>query len=213
MKKVLIFLLLLVTSFSFVDAKENRLYFTENNNHIYYESDLLDEKVFLKHTDMVPGESYTDELIIENGTNTKYTLYLKAVPREQIPVAENLLECILMKITLDGNVVYEGRATGLDYTDQGVDLQDAVLLGDFTSTKKSKMVVETKLQEEYDDIENREISYIDWVFYAQYDDSKPVEIIESPDTMMNSFPYTIVISGIMILIGFIIIENARKKEN
>ena len=213
MKKVLIFLLLLVTPFSFVNAKENRLYFTESNNRIYYESRLLNEKVFMKHTDMVPGASYTDELTIENGTNTKYTLYLKAIPREQSSAAEFLLESILMKITLDGNVVYEGRATGLDYTDQGVDLQNAILLGDFTSTKKSKMIVETKLQEEYDDIENKEFSYIDWAFYAQYDDSKPVEIIESPDTMMNSFPYTIVISGIMILTGFIIIKNARKKEN
>ena len=90
MKKVLLFLLLLVASFSFVYAKENRLYFTESNNRIYYESRLLNEKVFMKHTDMVPGASYTDELTIENGTNTKYTLYLKAIPRDKSCTAVSL---------------------------------------------------------------------------------------------------------------------------
>ena len=42
-----------------------------------HESSYIDEDVFMKHVDMAPGASYTDELLIENGTNTKYTLYFK----------------------------------------------------------------------------------------------------------------------------------------
>ena len=52
----------------------------------------------MKHIDMTPGENFTDELYIENGTNTKYTLYFKVVPREQSAEANELLDNILMRI-------------------------------------------------------------------------------------------------------------------
>ena len=214
MKKFVLFISLFALSVLSVQARENKLYFTEENNRLYYESNLIDEDIFMKHIDMTPGESFTDELLIENGTNTKYTLYFKVVPRNQSAEADELLENIIMKIKLDEEIIYEGKATGLDYTEQGIDLQKAILLGDFTPSKNSKMVVETKLSENYDNTELNEFSYIDWSFYAQYDDSKPpVEIIVSPNTMRNSFPYTIVFSAIIILIGIGIVKSAYKKKN
>lgn len=214
MKKFVLFISLFALSVLSVQARENKLYFTEENNRLYYESKLIDEDIFMKHIDMTPGESFTDELLIENGTNTKYTLYFKVVPREQSAEVDELLENIIMKIKLDEEIIYEGKATGLDYTEQGIDLQKAILLGDFTPSKNSKMVVETKLSENYDNTELNEFSYIDWSFYAQYDDSKPpVEIIVSPNTMRNSFPYTIVFSAIIILIGIGIVKSAYKKKN
>ena len=83
MKKIVLFISFFVFSILSVQAKENKLYFTEENDRLYYESKLIDEDVFMKHIDMTPGENFTDELLIENGTNTKYTLYFKIVPREQ----------------------------------------------------------------------------------------------------------------------------------
>ena len=214
MKKFVLFISLFALCIISVEAKENKLYFTEENNRLYYESKLIDENIFMKHVDMTPGESFTDELIIENGTNTKYTLYFKIVPREQSAEADELLENIIMKIKLDEEIIYEGKATGLDYTEQGIDLQKAILLGDFTPSKNSKMVVETKLSENYDNTEFNDFSYIDWSFYAQYDDSEPpVEIIVSPDTMKNSFPFAFVFSVIIILIGLGIVKSAYKKKN
>ena len=214
MKKFVLFISLFALSVLSVQARENKLYFTEENNRLYYESKLIDEDIFMKHIDMIPGERFTDELLIENGTNKKYTLYFKVVPRNQSAEADELLENIIMKIKLDEEIIYEGKATGLDYTEQGIDLQKAILLGNFTPSKNSKMVVETKLSENYDNTELNEFSYIDWSFYAQYDDSKPpVEIIESPNTMRNSFPYTIVFSAIIILIGIGIVKSAYKKKN
>ena len=214
MKKFVLFISLFALSVLSVQARENKLYFTEENNRLYYESKLIDEDIFMKHIDMIPGERFTDELLIENGTNKKYTLYFKVVPRNQSAEADELLENIIMKIKLDEEIIYEGKATGLDYTEQGIDLQKAILLGNFTPSKNSKMVVETKLSENYDNTELNEFSYIDWSFYAQYDDSKPpVEIIVSPNTMRNSFPYTIVFSAIIILIGIGIVKSAYKKKN
>lgn len=214
MKKIILLIFVFVLSTISVQAKENRLYFTEENDRLYYESKLIDEDVFMKHMDMVPGSRYTDELTIENGTKIKYTLFFKVVPKSQSAEADELLENIIMKIKLDDKVIYEGKATGLDYTNQGIDLQQAILLGDFEPSKTSKMVVETKLSESYGNTEFNESSYIDWSFYAQYDNGKPpVEIVETPDTMSNSFPYTIVFSIIIVLIGLGIIISARKKQS
>lgn len=212
MKKIILFISLLVLNILPVQAKENKLYFTEENERLYYESKLINENVFMNHKDMVPGEKFTDELIIENGTKTSYTLFFKVSPREQSQEADELLENIQMKIKLDDKVIYDGKATGLDYTNQGINLQKAILLGQFNSSKKSKMIVETKLSEDYDNTQLNELSYIDWSFYAYYDISKPpVEIIESPNTMKNSFPFTIALSSILIIIGIIMIKNASKK--
>lgn len=214
MKKIVLFIFLFALGILSVQAKENKLYFTEENNRLYYESKLIDEDIFMKHVDMTPGKSFTDELLIENGTNTKYTLYFKVVPREQSAEADELLDNILMNIKLDDKIIYEGKATGIDYTEQGVDLQKAILLGDFTPSKNSKMVVETKLSENYNNTKFSEFSYIDWSFYAQYDNSEPpVEIIISPDTMKNSFPYTFVFSAIIILIGIGVVKSAYKEKN
>lgn len=211
-RKILFLLSIMLLSISFVSAKENRLYFTAKGNRIYYESKLFDEKIFMSHLDMIPGRSYMDELTIENGTHTNYTLYFKVVPREQSDACDELLENILMKITLDGNVIYDGVATGIDYTSQGINLQDAILLGDFSPTKVSKMVVETELSTDYSSTEGlSELSYIDWTFYAQYDEEDPSEIIPSPDTLKNRFPYTLLCSIVVIVIGMGIILYGKKE--
>lgn len=211
MKKVLVLILLLVF-ITPVYARENRLYFTESDERIYYESKLIDEDYFLKHTDMVPGESFRDELVIENGTKTKYTLYFKVVPREQSKESNELLENILMKISIDGEVIYEGNALGVDYTEDGINLQEAVLLGDFQADKESKMIVETTLSKEYSNTEYRELSYIDWAFYAQYEDSDPEEIVKIPDTGIGGSSTTSIFPIIIILIGLGIMFYMYKKE-
>lgn len=208
-KLILIGLLFALSSFS-VQAKENKLYFTEENNSLYYESKLIDEDIFMKHVDMTPGDSFTDELLIENGTNTKYTLYFKIVPREQSANADELLENIIMNIKLDNKVIYNGKATGLDYTSQGINLQNAILLGDFTPSRKSNMIVETKLKEEYDNTNNIDSSYIDWSFYAQYDKKESVIINPKTSTIGKSNHYYLFLAIIPLLL---IIYTVRKEYN
>ena len=144
MKKLLILLLLLITVPVF--AKENKLYLLEDKKTIKYESGLYDDKVFMKHLDMVPGSKYTDELYIENGTDVPYKLYFKAVKKNQGADAEKLLQSISMKITLDDKLIYYGPANG-----QGnISLADSIFLGEFVPNKKVKMVVETYLSTEYE---------------------------------------------------------------
>ena len=211
MKKIILLIFGFVISITCVYARDNRLYFTESENRIYYESALIDEKVFLKHTDMMPGNNFRDELIIENGTNTTYKIYFRIVPREQSAGANNLLEHINMKISIDGYVIYNGKVTGKDYGN-GVNLQNTILLGEFKPSKISRMLVETSLSEDYDNYGKfNDSSYIDWSFYAQYDDEEPVEIVEVPKTNKNEFSLT-VFSIITIIVGVVLVLYAKKKS-
>ena len=52
MKKFVLFISLFALSVLSVQARENKLYFTEENNRLYYESKLIDEDIFMKHIDM-----------------------------------------------------------------------------------------------------------------------------------------------------------------
>lgn len=202
-----------VLCFSFpVEAVSSRLYFTESGDRLYYDGELVDD-TFMYHTDMVPGSNFSDELMIENGTGTTYTLYFKVVPREQSKEANELLENITMRILLDGEVIYEGRSSGLDYTGDGTNLQNAVCLGEFTPSMVSQMIVETSLSTDYDNTSNREFSYVDWEFYGQYEDRDPSEIVDVPNTMKMDIPVVPIVSVLAIVVGVGFLIYAKKKEN
>ena len=59
MKKILLLIGILFISISNVYAKDNRLYFIEDNDKLYYDSKSFDEELFMNHTDMILGEIYT----------------------------------------------------------------------------------------------------------------------------------------------------------
>lgn len=208
MKKIVLLIITLFTFMSLqVSAKENRLYFTESDDKLYYENELLNEDVFLKHLDMVPGKVFNDELVIENGTNDAYILYFKVIPKEQSSDADLLLDNINIEILLDGKLIYNGPVSGSD-------LQEAIELGKIKAKNSSKMIVKTTLDEDYSNTLFNDLTYVDWAFSAQQSvDDEPVEIIPSPNTMKNSFPYTLVLSVLIVLIGIGVVFSAYQKKN
>lgn len=223
MKKIITFLLLFFLLISPVKALENKLYFTEEDGQLYYQSSLIDEKVFLKHLDMMPGDTFTDELIIENGTEEEHDLYFKVIPADEDSNVRDLFDHLTMKIYLDDELIYDGFVRGLDYSNTGVNLQDVVLLGKFEPDDRSVMVVETKLLESYNNTNVNGNSTIDWTFYADYrkdPDPEPedpgddivnpetdiIEILPIPDTGIfgnskNLIPFIILgIVGVLLVI-------------
>lgn len=214
MKKILSILLLSVLLVLPVAtlAKENKLYFTNSGDRLYYKTDLYDEKVFLKHLDMVPGKPYEDTLSIENHSKYDYKLYLKVKKRNQSAMAEELLRNIKMVILLDDEVLYEGFADGLDYNSSGIDLTNAIYIGEYKSNSTSNLLVKTKLVEEYSNTENLELSYIDWEFVAEYED---LVIPINPDTGENTRYYIkiVVLSlSILFILLLIVIFGIEKRK-
>lgn len=213
MKNTIIILIVLMLFGSFVYAKDvdNKLYFKDEGERLYYDTKLFDSNVFMHHVDMIPGSSYTDKLMIENGSDTDYKLYFKVKEVDQNDKANQILDAILMEIYIDGKLIYEGKAKGLDYNNTGVNLQNAIYIGEYNKNVEKELVVNTKLSEEYSDKSNDELSHIEWQFYAQYGDDL---IVINPDTGGNNiFKYLIaaIFSGIVI-IGLLYFYKRKVKK-
>jgi len=214
MKKILKSLLLVLTLFSFtlVNARENKLYFTGSGDRLYYDSSRYDDEYFMKHVDMVPGSSYEDRLTIENDSNYDYKLYMRVKNREQSELAKDLLKNIKMEITMNGELLYSGFADGLDYSHDNLDLTNTIYIGEYKSKMNGEIVVNTKLIEEYDVTENDEYSYVDWEFVAEYND---LVIPINPDTGDSQSGYIkillISLTIVFALILFYLFAIKRKK--
>jgi len=204
MKKILLITLLLFTIS--VSAKENKLYFIEKDHQVCYESGTYDEKVFMRHTDMVPGSKYTDELTIENGTTKTYKLYFKVEPTKD-NLNSDLLKHMTMKITIDGKEIYDGKVTG----EGNINLANSVYLGEFNPSKKTRMIINTKLSTAYTNPEKDDRQEIKWTFYSQYDEETPEEI--TPITGSNRSILYIVFAIILFISSLIVFVLSNKKDN
>lgn len=209
MKKLILLIMITVLTVINVNALNNKLYFTEKDDRLYYDSDSFDKSIFMEHYDMVPGKVYVDELTIENKTNTTYNLYLKVVNVEQDELADELIDNIEMQVYLDDALIYDGYARGLDYTDLGVDLQNAILIGEYAKNKESKLVVHTKLSEDYSNINNDSVGKIEWEFYASYE-KNTIPIL--PETVDNISKYIILLAGSALMLVFLIIFVLNRKN-
>lgn len=212
MKKILLGVCVLFFSMGIVQASSHTLSFKEEDNSLYYNTDLLNKDAFIVHTDMIPGKAYQDELIIQNNSNRKYGLYIKAEEREQSELADELLDNIIMKIYIEDELIYSGKARGLDYNENNDNLQNAIYLGVYETGKTQVLKVETMLDKDYSNSENTEYTYIDWLFYASYQD----EILPiNPDTGDFKIKQIIRVSicSLIVLILLLLSYRINKKIN
>ena len=228
MKKVLLALFASLFIATPVFAAENKVYLYEADGKVYYNGALFDDR-FMIHENMAPGDSYTDNLVIENSTSKDYEVYFKISANDNSVKADDLLEYIEMEISLDGELYYDGKAKGLDYRDQGVDLSNAVLIKRFNAGEKATMKVDTYLDVNYGTGINFDsnsgddtsisglISKTQWTFYV-VDVTKPKPVKPepvNPRTNDDFSPWLFVIFGasFAILIVLILMERKSKKKN
>lgn len=211
MKKILLGIFILFVGMITVNAT-NTLEFSSNDGKLYYNTDAFNKETFMNHTDMTPGKEYEDILNIENNSNNTYKLYMKAIEQEQSDLADELLDNIIMQVYLDGNLIYDGKARGLDYNSSGVNLQESIYIGEYDPNKKQVITVNTMLDSSYENIDNHDLSYIDWQFYASYDE----EVIPiNPNTGDFSIKRVVLICIssliiLLVLIGSYFLNRQKK---
>ena len=213
---LLLFILLLSTVIPvYADAKVKKLYFEQQNGTNVWNADKgSNGNWFMSFTNMVPGESYQDSLVIENGSSKTYELYFQIVPLEQAELKDELLEKIQMTIMQDGKQIYKGNATGEPGTK---DLQNIVPLGTYTPAKESTLVVELTLDGdiglEYCDL----LTQIDWKFMVKekVDSKKDTSVteIKPPKTgdTTNTGLWIFVVIGSMTVMGVVNVFRHRKE--
>lgn len=219
MKKLVVSLLmgLLIAAPAFA-VEENTVTIIESNGQIVYNAaDGFDER-FMVHEGMVPGgETYTDYLTIKNDTSKGYEVYFKITSDNNSAKASNLIDHIEMKIYIDDTLFYDGKARGLDYRSQGVDLTDAVQIQFFNPGQSVRMKIESYLDTAYSDIDNPDTSRTRWHFYVTGetepdpdDPIEPEEVIPNPHTEDNFSPFFIVLLGTSL--AFLIILTLRERS-
>ena len=197
------------------DTKEKKLYFEQQDGTMVWNADKgSNGNWFMSFTNMVPGESYQDSLVIENGSSKTYELYFQIVPLEQAELKDELLEKIQMTIMQDGKQIYKGNATGEPGTK---DLQNIVPLGTYTPANESTLVVELTLDGdiglEYCDL----LTQIDWKFMVKekVDSKKDTSVteIKPPKTgdTTNTGLWIFVVIGSMTVMGVVNVFRHRKE--
>lgn len=218
MKKIFAVILASLFIAAPVFAADNTVYIREADGKIVYEaSDGFNER-FMYHEGMTPGgEVYTDYLNIENGTSSDYDIYFKITAENNSIKARNLIEHIEMKIYIDDVIFYDGKARGLDYRAQGVNLTDAIKIKSFASGESIRMKVETRLDTTYEDINNPDTSKTKWHFYVTGEEPnpddpvEPEEIPQVPKTYDDFTPWFFVLLGASIIL-FIFITIRERAE-
>lgn len=216
MKKIFVALLASIIIATPVFAEEkNRVYVYEKDEKVYYDSKLFDDR-FMVHENMVPGDSFSDTLVVENGTSDEHDIYFKvALDEANTENAQDLLDYIDMKVYINDKLFYNGKAKGKDYRGEGVDLTDAVLIKRFAAHESVSMRVETHFDESYEDIGNHDTAHTHWLFYLSDQPEKPEEITPNPRTNDDFSPWYFVIFGACgaVLIAVVVFEVVQKKKD
>lgn len=211
MKRLLIMLGAFFCVVASVNAYENTLRFIESDNSIYYDSEKYDDNLFMNHLDMIPGEENEDVLHIENTTDKEFTLYFRVVDKEYTEEEAELIANTTMTIFIDDDIIYDGSIDGENHED-GINLTNAIKIGEYSSGSESDLRVVTKLSEDYTNAQNEAVVEIDWEFYAEYDDAiLPINPI-TLDRIHHNVIIFIVSTVALIVIG-IMFFRIRKTRN
>ncbi len=223
-----------------VFAKTNTVYIYEEDGKIYYDGALFDDR-FIIDENMTPvgrdenmnpvGQVYTDYLSVENRTSKGHDIYFQITAEDDPPGAYDLLKHVEMRIYLNDVVFYDGKARGLDYYDQGVNLANAIKLKYFEANETAVMKVETYLDSNYEDVcspyvdisecEPPMSSKTHWHFYIADEPEptpgptptiEPEEIENNPRTHDSFSIWYVILLGVSltVLLAATIYDRAKK---
>lgn len=190
MKKKMLAMIVLIVSLLAVGAgaaaqETKKLYFEETDGTMTWNPVRgSDGNWFMSFTNMIPGGRYEDDLKIENGSGKTWKMYMQAIPLEQEEIQDELLERIYMSVVLDGNVLYSGTASGMEYENGA--LQDVIYLGTYEAGEESQITVQLKLDQSLG-IENSDrLTRSDWKFMVtevkQTSEKTTPQVIQPPKT-------------------------------
>ena len=174
---------------------------------------------FMSFTNMAPGGRYTDELTIENLSKKNYDLYMQVVPRDvQTSFQDDLLELISMKVFYGDELIYDGTASGREYTDGAQSLINAVFLGNYTPNINTEIRVELELSGDTPPAYCDQLAMIDWKFAATERFAPAQEVSRTgEDTELTEnlvlLSIAMTIIGLVTCIFLLIIRRRRKEEN
>ena len=169
MKKLFkLLVLILLVSCTNVYASENRLVIKGSGDELTYEKELINTDKLIVREHMLPGETYTDELIVENKSNKEFNLYFKLVPTTTTTELTELLNNIQIVVRRENVRVYEGSPLNATSAINSTNEKGAILIGKFTQNQVSTITITSTLSEDYPNRSNTSVSNVNCIFYTQH---------------------------------------------
>ena len=188
-----------------VYASTYTLELKEDYGTVYYDMDNNNTNVFMNHRNMLPGETYTDEIIIKSTCSKELSLYFDFKMKKQNDLEEELLNNINMKVYINDVLQYDGVAKASLYIDnEDIKEEDLIYLGTYNKSSQSRIRVETSLKDEYE-VKDTDIAKTELNFYIKSGN----DVISIPNTSKNfNLNYYIVI---LIALLFLVPYYLKKK--
>lgn len=210
-----------------VYALEKVLSFREKDGRFEYS---LNQNRFMNFQDMQVGRQYEDSLLIRNlSQDQTFQLYLQILPRKQSSLSNTMLENISMQVYYGSDLLYDGKATGIDYSNDGINLQNQILLGSYSPLESKEIHVKVLLDKEissqsyaikeyqtngqiihsktYEDV----MSQIDWKFVMMYDHTtQRVPLRSGDDSDIGKY---IILGGLSLIGLFIVLTHKQEKAS
>lgn len=211
MKKMAIIFIIFFCLVEPISASENILRFIDEDNSLYYDSEIFNDDIFMNHLNFISGETNDDVLLIENRTDNTFNLYFRIIDDGYSEADRELISNTIMKIFVDDEIIYDGYIDGKHY-DNGINLNNSVSIGEFTPNSSKEIQVVTEVDSNYTGAEATATIQVDWEFYAEIDDAiLPINPI-TLDRIHHNVIIFIVSTVALIVIG-IMFFRIRKTRN
>lgn len=140
----------------------------------------VEDKYFLHKEDLLPGDVIKGRYEISNTSTKDYELTLKSLTTSNSPtswiknnqeeVFDDWIKDIKLKLTLDGEIIYEGSAAGDDNLteDKTKKFTSGIYLGKINQNTKRVLEAEFTIPENLDNDYQEAWARVDWIFSAKW---------------------------------------------
>ena len=182
-KSIIRLILLIIIAISFsrlqpVSAAGNEAEVIFKDNEIIYNPE---NKVFMEHLNLTPGESYNNSLKVYNESTAIYDLFLQLSVPENDEEGLKLLEYIQMDIIYENQLIYSGNVMG----NEGINGEapgERYLLGIFDPEDQGEIEVVIKVSEDLSMENLNAYGETEWKLIAvAYEEQVGVEETEVPE--------------------------------
>lgn len=176
-------------------AKDNTLYFTADKGSISWNGDMTEDGCgHIKFQNLLPGETYEEEIAIENLSSVVQKLYMEAAVPDKDGIAKDLLDTTIVTITQDGSELFKGPVSDFN-------AETPFYLGSYDKEKTSVMKLSLTMDKNLDLRYSGAATSFDFVFTsAQATEGKRLFPAATADTL-NSGKECLALGGMFIAFG------------
>lgn len=178
--------------------------------------------LFASFKNLTPGCARAQSIVLENRSEEKIQLYLRAESMEQNNNSEqsrkllrDLLEkYAIIEITGSQGEIYNGPVSG-NLSGKGDNMREDIYLGTFQAKDRQKIQVKLALSEEMDNEFNKLTGKVRWVFTAKGEEGKTIgsgSVVQTGDQTELGIWITMLGLSVLFLVTALVLNKANSRR-